>query len=188
KSMSGRIYGAVVAAVVASAAACAPTALRARDVPSLSNTRQSVISRAQLWNPTDVRAMDVKTGPQGEGSFPFRATVYCDYLDKKLGGDSPKFACTIGKDDEVKVKFGGANGEVYGEVLTTRLLWALGFGADRMYPVNVICRRCPSAFGGIERPNHESRFDPAVIERKADGKEWQSEEEAGWGGGDLDAV
>jgi hypothetical protein len=114
--------------------------------------------------------------------------VFCDYLDKKLSGDSPKFACTIGGNDEVKVKFGGSNGEVLGEVLATRLLWALGFGADRMYPVNVICRRCPEAFGGIERPGHESRFDPAVIERKADGKEWPSEKESGWAWDDLDAV
>ena len=66
---------------------------------------------------------------------------------------SPKFACLIDREDEVKVKFGGNNGEVYGEVLATRLLWALGFPADRMYPVNVICRGCPAEFLGIERPN-----------------------------------
>ena len=132
--------------------------------------------------------MDVKAGPQGKGSFPFRATVYCDYLDKKLGGDSPKFACMIGNDDEVKVKFGATNGEVYGEVLATRLLWALGFGADRMYPVNVICRRCPSTFGGIERPNHESRFDPAVIERKMNGHEWTSPGILGWSWDELDQI
>ena len=72
----------------------------------------------------------------------------------------------------MKVKFGGGNGEVFGEVLATRLLWALGFSADRMYPVNVICRGCPAEFGGIERPGNESRFDPAVIERKAEGTEW----------------
>ena len=116
--------------------------------------------------------MNLMQGPREPGSFPFRALVECNYLDKKLEGDSPKFACVIGKDDEVKVKFGGNNGEVFGEVLATRLLWALGFGADRMYPVNVVCRGCPSAFGGIERPGDQSRFDPAVIERKMEGTEW----------------
>ena len=35
--------------------------------------------------------------------------------------------------------------------------------------------RCPAEFGGIERPGDESRFDPAVIERKAEGIEWPSE-------------
>jgi len=148
--------------------------------------RKAAIVRAQLWNPTDVRTMDVMLGPQGKGAFPFRAPVNCDYVDKKLGGDSPKFACVIGKDDEVKVKYGAGNGEVFGEVLSTRLLWALGFMADRMYPVNVICRGCPAEFGGIERPGQESRFDPAVIERKAEGMEWPSEATSAWSWDELD--
>src|ERR1700741_4906280 len=133
------------------------------------DSRGATIARAALWNATDVAAMNLKDGPRGAGDFPFRALVECNYLDKKLDGDSPKFACTIGHDDEVKVKFGGNNGEVFGEVLATRLLWALGFGADRMYPVNVICHGCPEALGGIERPGQESRFDPAVIERRGEG-------------------
>ena len=88
-----------------------------------------------VWRPTDVRAIDFRKGPGGPGSFAWNATVYCDYIDKQLEGRSPKFACEVAPGDEVKVKFGGTNGEVYGEVLATRLLWALGFGADRMYPV-----------------------------------------------------
>ena len=112
----------------------------------------------------------------------------CDYRDKKLSGLSPKFACLIERDDEVKVKFGGNNGEVYGEVLATRLLWALGFAADRMYPVNVICRGCPAEFLGIERPNRESRFDSAVIERKLAGSEWGPEDKHGWSWAELDRV
>src|SRR5262245_8944292 len=108
-----------------------------------TDLRMSVISRSQVWRPTNVRSMDLKVGPEGPGAFAFHATVLCDYVDKKLGGNSPKFVCAIGKDDQVKVKFGRSNGEVFGEVLATRLLWALGFGADRMYPVDVICRGCP---------------------------------------------
>jgi hypothetical protein len=45
----------------------------------------------------------------------------------------PKFACIVGRDDEVKVGSAALISEVCGEVLATRLLWALGFGADRMY-------------------------------------------------------
>lgn len=129
--------------------------------------------------------MDLKTGPSGPDAFKFHETVTCKYLDKKLSGQSPKFACLIGEDDEVKVKFGGNNSEVYGEVLATRLLWALGFPADRMYPVNVICKGCPAEFLGIERPNDESRFDPAVIERKANGTEWGTK---GWSWKELDEM
>jgi hypothetical protein len=126
-----------------------------------ADLRRSVISRSQLWRPTDVSTMNLRVGPEGPGAFSFHATVLCDYVDKKLGGNSPKFVCAIGKDDQVKVKFGRSNGEVYGEVLATRLLWALGFGADRMYPVNVICRGCPPGLGGVQQPGHESQFDPA---------------------------
>jgi hypothetical protein len=149
------------------------------------DARQSIIAQAQVWRRTNVSAMDIKAGPPGEGALAFRTTVTCDYSDKKLGGRSPKFACRAG-DDELKVKYGGANGEVYGEVLATRLLWALGYGADRMYPVTVICRGCPEELGGIERPAKESRFDPAIIERKFAGVEWPAEGKPGWSWAELD--
>ena len=152
------------------------------------DSRATVIARATLWNATNVAAMNLKDGPQASGGFAFRALVECNYLDKKLDGDSPKFVCVIGKDDEVKVKFGGGNGEVFGEVLATRLLWALGFGADRMYPVNVVCHGCPEALGGVTRPGDESRFDPAVIERKAEGTEWPRDGKPGWSWEELDRV
>jgi hypothetical protein len=182
-------YGRVGVLLVASAAgACATLGARATDTPSNNDPRASVIARSRVWTPTNIRAMDLKAGPSGPGAFPFRATVVCDYSDKNMSGRSPKFACVIGRDDDVKVKFGGNNGEVYGEVLATRLLWALGFGADRMYPVNVICRGCPAEFLGIERPNGESRFDPAVIERKLAGSEWGPEDKPGWSWAELDGV
>jgi hypothetical protein len=144
-----------------------------------------VIERSRVWSQTKISAMNLKAGPAGPGAFAFHETDTCTYLDKKLSGLSPKFACIIRDDDEVKVKFGGRNGEVYGEVLATRLLWALGFPADRMYPVNVICKGCPAEFLGIERPNGESRFDPAVIERKAGGTEWGDK---GWSWKELEEI
>jgi hypothetical protein len=147
-----------------------------------------VLARARVWTPSDIPRKNLRRGPRDPGAFPFHATVTCRYVDKALEGNSPKFACLIGGHDEVKVKFGGANGEVYGEVLATRLLWALGFGADRMYPVNVICQDCPPDLGGIERPNHESRFDPAVIERKYPGMEWPAHQPEGWSWEELDRI
>src|SRR5204863_2783322 len=71
-------------------------------------------------------------------------------------------------------------------VLATRLLWALGFGADRMYSVTVICRGCPADFGGIARPHGEQRFAPAAIERKMDGGEWSGQGGSGWAWDELD--
>ena len=126
-------------------------------------------ARAQVWRATDIPSMNIKVGPTGPGAFPFRAEIDCTYLDKELSGRSPKFACVGAGDDELKVKFGGTNGEVFGEVAASRLLWALGFGADHMYPVRVICQGCPAEFNGIIRDNGDHIFDPATIERKMPG-------------------
>src|SRR5688572_5364052 len=132
--------------------------------------------------------MDLRSGPARSDGFAVGATVECDYLDKKLSGNSPKFACKLTETDEVKVKFGGNNGEVYAEVAASRLLWALGFGADGMYPVRVICRGCPRELGGIARIDGKQLFDPASIERKAPGVELTPGGEEGWSWKELDRV
>ena len=150
-----------------------------------SPEREKAIARAQVWTRTNVRAMNIRTGPTGPGAFPFNATVTCKYSPKDLSGGSPKFACLDGQ-DELKVKFGGTNAEVFAEVAATRLMWALGFGADRMYPVRVICQGCPSSLGGIARENNEWVFDPATIERKMAGREF--EPESSWSWSELDAI
>jgi hypothetical protein len=148
--------------------------------------RFEIMSRARVWSPTDIHAMDLRSGPQGPGAFPSGAAVTCDYVDARLHGNSPKFVCRITEGDEVKVKYGIENGEVYGELLATRLLWALGFGADRMYQVDVVCRGCPESLGGIARPGNERRFFPAVIERKMAGHEWEPHGHGGWAWSELD--
>lgn len=89
----------------------------------LASERVLIMSRAAVWRPTNVRAMDLRIGPRGLGAFAPQATVRCAHSDKEFGGQSPKFACRIGDGDPFKVKYGATNGEVYGEVLATRLLW-----------------------------------------------------------------
>jgi hypothetical protein len=91
--------------------------------------------------------------------------------------------------DQIKVKYGRDNAEVYGEMLGTRLLWALGFGADRMYAVRVICRGCPASIkAGTPMPSGDRLFDPATVERKAAGHEMESYANQGWGWPELDHV
>ena len=147
--------------------------------------RTQAIARAQLWQRTNVAAMNMAAGPQDSRAFPFRATITCKYEPKELSGASPKFACVTADGDELKVKFGGANAEVYAEVVATRLLWALGFGADHMYPVRVICRGCPESLGGMARDDGTHLFDPATVERKMPGREMGEE---GWSWTELDGV
>jgi hypothetical protein len=151
--------------------------------------RSTLIRRAQIWNATDIGSMDVKAGPADQRGWPPGATVSCDFVDKKTSGKSPKFLCAVGPDDDVKMKIGLDNGEVFGEVAATRLLWVLGFGADHMYPVRVICHGCPPAFGGAPTGRPDERlFDPAAAERRMPGRELVSEDKEGWAWSELDTV
>ena len=155
------------------------------------DTRLRFIQRAHVWLPTDVAAKDVRRGP----SSPYRSIatnvwVSCDYVHEKMSGASPKFMCKLPEGPTVKVRFGGANGEVMGSVLTSRLLWALGFGADRVYPVRVRCRGCdPDPKEQQAAGRGEQVFDPATVELAPDGKEIKSEiSNGGWGWPELALV
>jgi hypothetical protein len=138
-----------------------------KPAPLTKDSRLAFIRSAQVWSPTPVPAMDVRTGPGGPGAFAPDAVVTCDYKPHdKRGGASQKFDCAIDAHDVAKVRYGDGNGEVEGSVLASRLLWALGFGAARVYPVRVVCRGCsPDPWKNPERADGEATFDPAVIER-----------------------
>ena len=95
------------------------------------------MERANVWRPLDTSSLDLTKGADpSRGSQRIPAQVACTFAfpDKPLGGMTPKFECDLGKNDVVKVKYGEKNGEVYAEVAASRLLWALGFQADVMYP------------------------------------------------------
>ena len=140
------------------------------------------MKRAQVWTPTNIPSMDMRLGPERPDSFQPGQEVTCDYVhEEELPGTSRKFNCAITKDDVVKVRYGEENGKVEGEVLATRLLWALGFGADAVYPVKVRCRGC-SADPWVNRDPEagERVFEPAAIERKFPGEEIKADKDGGW--------
>jgi hypothetical protein len=148
------------------------------------------IRKAQIWAPTNVAEMDLRAGPQGAGAFPPNWTVVCDYVEKKaLPGITSKFDCAVGKGEVVKVRYGATNGKVQGAALATRLLWALGFGADRLCPVSGTCRGCSSdPWTKRERVDGQQVFDPAAVERKPKGYEMKSEHKGGWAWPELDLI
>jgi hypothetical protein len=152
--------------------------------------RLAFISKAQVWAPTKVSEMDLRAGPQGDGAFQPNEAVTCDYVEKPaLPGTTQKFDCAVSKDDVVKVRYGATNGKVEASVVATRLLWALGFGADRVYPVRLTCRGCSSdPWTKRARVPGEQVFDPAAIERKPKGHEMKSENKGGWAWPELDLV
>jgi len=173
--------------------------------------RRSILERAQVWRPIDTARLNLISGPAAADGFPFDASATCDYHfpDKPLSGVTPKFECALrpgGKDlsreggsrpDIVKVKYGETNGEVYAEVASSRLFWALGFVVDRMYPVSVLCRNCPpDPFKESKEDWHlgksakgaTRRYATAVIERDVNGEKVEVPDYEGWAWPELDFV
>lgn len=172
--------------------------------------RLQAISEAQILEPRDPGTLDAKAGPpdpEGRFRFPFDAWVYCTFeADPDKSGKTPKFDCRIDrvvdpetgevqtaddlpKKDVVKVKMGADNGEVYAEVAGTRLLWLLGFHADAMYPVHVVCRGCPEDATAETGPTATRAFWHASIERKTPGKRMYEErkgKDQGWSWKELE--
>jgi hypothetical protein len=173
--------------------ACAHVPKKEGPIPPLERltpaARADAIARAQVWMATDVAAKDLLAGPRGEGSFAPGQEVTCDYVPKDATGHSPKFYCAVKPEDTVKVKYGADNGETYGEVAATRLVWALGFGADHNYSVRVICRGCPAdPWRDRRRVAGEKTFNPANIERKLPGSVMETRPDSGWKWTELDLV
>jgi hypothetical protein len=147
--------------------------------------RVNAIRRAQVWTATDVAQFDFKVGG---GEFGPWSTVACDHVVKKYNGNTPKFGCGLAPDEVVKVKYGAENSEVYVGVAATRLLRALGFGADELYPVHVDCRGCPADLNGTAGGPGVSHFEVAAIERKLKGKDVVVNKQEGWKWAELDLV
>jgi hypothetical protein len=151
--------------------------------------RAALIRRAQLWLPTNAAAADMLNGPP-DAPYASGETITCDYVDARYGGHSPKFGCTLDGHRVLKVRYGRDNGEVYAGVAATRLLWALGFGADSLYPVHVLCRHCPRelAAEGI-RINDAITFDVAAVEHKFPGADVEARGSVlGWAWPELATV
>ena len=164
-------------------AGCATRASRP-DIVTTSAARRDALARARVWTQTPTAALDVKSGPRGDGAFRPGALVECTYVDKEMSGTTPKFTCRLSSGREIKVKYGRDNGEVYAEVAASRILWALGFTADAMYPVRVRCHGCK---GGT--PDGDAQlFDPATIERKVSGRTIADEGGEGWAWPELDTL
>ena len=160
-----------------------------------ARVRADALRRARVWSPppTPIASADLGGNPDGPGSFATDDVVPCKFELKTSEGRTPKFSCVRAGGDVIKVKYGRNNPETFGEVAATRLVAALGFGADRMYVVaNVRCFGCPAfpypkvgIFDALRAdPSRAVDFEVAVIERRRPGLEI----EGGWGWPELEAI
>ncbi|HXG87036.1 MAG TPA: hypothetical protein VNJ02_01775 [Vicinamibacterales bacterium] len=161
--------------------------------------RAALLSRASVWQAVDTASLDLKAGPPLPANMRIGDDVSCEFVfpKKALTGNTPKFNCEVRPDDVVKVKYGPKNGEVFAEVAASRLFWALGFRADRMYPAKVTCRDCPAdPFAASKtdwkrgKPDNLGThvFDPAAIERDLPGTAIEVKDFEGWAWPELDKI
>jgi hypothetical protein len=108
--------------------------------------RNGALHRAVLWTTPAVAIgeADLSVNPPGPDSFAYDDAVECRIRPSaRSTGSTPKFECEFAGGEVLKVKY--ASPEVFTEVAATRLLHALGAGADRMYLVKTLrCFGCPA--------------------------------------------
>jgi len=165
--------------------------------------REDYLRRSTVWIGGDpdawirhMRGLDLRTGPSSDGAFAPDALVRCAFVPphdaNTFSGNTPKFLCRRGsRDDVFKVKWGEENGEVYADVVGTRLLWALGFPADRVYPVRIECTGCADDpwRDPAPHPGHiPALFTPASAERQFAGETIEETPHQGWRWSELGRV
>ncbi len=161
------------------------------------------LEQAQIFIDRETSRLDLRTGPVDGLTFDPAAVVDCEYHlpGARLGGATPKFLCRVGG-TVYKVKYlpsaryhttgkngGSADREIYAEMAATRLFWALGFGADRVFLTNVTCHGCPASphDGPDEREQRTRAYSKSVraigialIEQRFEGATIAAGGEEGW--------
>jgi hypothetical protein len=108
------------------------------------------LSRAKVWKmpETPIESADLANTVDEKWGYDINSEVTCVWDPRKaINGMTEKFFCNTEDGKQIKVKYSlkKPNLEIQNEVLGTRLLAALGFGADKMFLVRkVTCIGCPS--------------------------------------------
>jgi hypothetical protein len=173
--------------------------------------RLKAMHDAALFIPGTVADFDIMKGPeQNKKQFQlhYNDKVICDFKTpgKEMGGKTPKFGCQITSvvstdgqvqtatpdmdEEPIKVKYGADDNEVYAEIVSTRLMWALGYYADAWFPVRVECHNCPANVVSGSGPTGTKTFDPATIVRKFPWHKMTEigKDEEGWSWKELDTA
>lgn len=172
--------------------------------PFTAADRREALRRARIFAPVDVARRDLLAGPADRDRFGFLARVSCDFIEPRadrvpVGGTTRKFFCALrhGRDHaDVKIKYGRDNPEVQGELLGSRLLWALGVAVDHDYAVRVRCHHCPAdpwaAYRAYPRRDDGPRglvlLDDAMLQRLYPAATIEERADEGWTFDELDLV
>ena len=123
-------------------------------VPATEKVRLALIGRARIWMDDHRGDRTLLEGPwqeKSENRFSLKQLIRCRFIEpqemSRPGGTTEKFTCRH-QGRTLRVRYHSSreyNPGIWGELLSTRLFWALGLPADAVYPVKVICEGCPDA-------------------------------------------
>ncbi len=173
-----------------------------------SEQREAALRSARVWHepPIPIGKANLQRNPSGPGSLKDDDVVECKLVIKAMGGTTPKFDCERPGNDVIRVKYGRGNPELHAEIAATRLLSALGFGADRMFVVKKVrCAGCPAfpfqalkcyaetgmqvpCFAGGVNYSATTDFDFVSIERRLEGRRIESAPDQGWAFYEIDRI
>jgi hypothetical protein len=138
--------------------------------------RRDALARAILWQRPAELAELARLRQQPDDFFGQADELVCKFRPGETSGATPKFECVFEGGELLKVKY-GESPEIHSEVAATRLMRALGAGADRMYLVSRLrCFGCPkdphAMLSCLSSPFKERRreCEPTYGVRKASGK------------------
>ena len=138
--------------------------------------RLRYLATARIWSdPGEVTPDMVQKGRPLKQSEGLEAALRGEPLPctfatagKDLGGNTPKFACLAPAGTTIRVKYSDGsregNREIFSAVGAAKLLWALGFVSDPIYPITLDCRDCPAdpmtGSGPRARRSYLATFQP----------------------------
>ena len=184
-------------------------ALSSHDVDRTSaafRARDDALAKAKVFvpRPPDIASLDLRSSPSDARPFPSDRLIECTYVPKPIKGTTPKFDCALQDGEVIKIKYGGTP-ERSGEVAATRLLAALGFGADHVtFVEKVRCFGCPPSPFLLRQVleqwwmspildwsinyTHSREFDWVTVERRMEGQPIDVDDYSGWGWYDLKRI
>lgn len=149
------------------------------------DVRKDALARAGVWSEPSV---PLSSANLGANPGPFPDPSVCRLHPGEPSGATPKFDCVFEGGERLKVKY-GKNPEIHTEAAATRLLSALGFGADRIYLVRTLrCFGCPEKPGDVKEGaavdvSKYTDFALVGVERRLPGK---AIDDDGWKWDELD--
>jgi hypothetical protein len=176
------------------------TPASAGDSTASNDQREDAIARAQVWRAPAVPIGHATLG--ADASAP--RALDCRFKLTDLGGTTPKFHCVLDRGTEIRAKYGRGE-EIPAEAAATRLLNALGFGADRVALVERLrCYGCPRApfttmkiveatraqhvYEHVINHDNYQEFEWVAVEQKFDAPAIETLDQEGWAFWELEKI